>query len=363
MKGLKDRCARVEAAVSTDQAERYECARVHRYLRHRALSDVEGLLELRGPLELTAGVMAALQPYEAELFEEARASEQRELPDALAFDTMSRMADQSAAARFVECPSRAPATVVAHVDHTAFTRGHTVAGEVCEIVGVGPIPVAVARRLADDAFLKALIHDGTDILAVSHLGRSIPSRLRTAVEELYPECALQGCHANRHLEIDHNIPVAEGGLTEIGNLAGCATSITRTSTRTTCASPALERTNASSPSSDRGVTRDPIAAQELVSAPPRIVLQGCRPCGQQEQGIRGLNMQTLQRHATLGLGVLVVTALALSAGMTNAGAIWRHDARAVTGRPSFRSGDLRIARQRHRLPVRQEARPEHLRDP
>ena len=220
VKGLKDRCARVEAAVSTDQAERYELARNHRYLRHRTLSDVEGLLELRGPLELTAGVMAALQPYEAELFEEARTAERREPPDALAFDAMTRMADRSAAADFVACPTRAPATVVARVDHSAFTRGHSVAGEVCEIVGVGPIPVAVARRLADDAFLKALIHDGTDVLAVSHLGRSIPARLRTAVEELSPECALQGCHASRHLEIDHNTPVAEGGLTEIGNLAG-----------------------------------------------------------------------------------------------------------------------------------------------
>ncbi len=220
VKGLKDRCARVEAAVSTDQAERYGLARSHRYLLHRTLSDVEGLLELRGPLELTAGVMAALQPYEAELFEEARIAERREAPDARAFDAMTRMADRSAAAQLAEHPSRAPATVVARVDHTAFTRGHTVAGEVCEIVGVGPIPVAVARRLADDAFLKALIHDGTDVLAVSHLGRSIPARLRTAVEELYPECALQACHASRHLEIDHNTPVAEGGRTEITNLAG-----------------------------------------------------------------------------------------------------------------------------------------------
>ena len=38
------------------------------------------------------------------------------------------------------------------VDHSAFLRGHTEAGEVCEIAGVGPIPVSVAQRLADDAF-------------------------------------------------------------------------------------------------------------------------------------------------------------------------------------------------------------------
>ncbi len=220
VKGLKDRSARVEAAASTDQEERYARARVCRYLRHRRLSDVEGLLELRGPLDLTAGVMAALHPYEAERFVEARASERRELPETLAFDAMVQLTDDAAAGSFASGASRAPSTIVVRVDRSAFVRGHTARGEVCEIAGVGPIPVSVARRISSDAFLKALIHDGTDVLAVSHLGRSIPARLRTAVEELFPECAIQGCHTNRHLEIDHNTPAAEGGRTEIANLNG-----------------------------------------------------------------------------------------------------------------------------------------------
>lgn len=220
VKGLKDRCARVEAAASTDQAERYEATRIRRFIRHRRLSDVEGLLEMRGPLELTAGAMAALQPYEAELFDQARSSGRREEPEALAFDAMVQLTDDAAAERFASNASRAPATVVVRVDHSAFVRGHTEPGEVCEIAGVGPIPVAVARRLSDDSILKALIHDGTDVLAVSHLGRTIPARVRTAVEELFPECAIEGCHTDRHLEIDHNTPFAEGGPTALWNLAG-----------------------------------------------------------------------------------------------------------------------------------------------
>jgi hypothetical protein len=218
VKGLKDQCARVEAAASKDQAERYETARVRRFVSHRALSDVEGLLTMRGPIELTAGVMAALEPYEAELFDEARAAERREEPPALAFDAMVQLTDDVAGARFAESPSRAPATIVTRVDHAAYVRGHTEPGEICEIVGVGPVPVAVVRRLADDAIFKALVHDGTDVLKVSHLGRTIPARLRTAVEELYPECVIEGCHTNRHLEIDHNQPVAEGGPTALWNL-------------------------------------------------------------------------------------------------------------------------------------------------
>ena len=74
-------------------------------------------------------------------------------------------------------------------------------------------------KLSGDAILKALIHDGTDVLAVSHLGRTIPARLRTAVVELFSECAIEGCHVNRHLEIDHNTPVSEQGPTALWNLS------------------------------------------------------------------------------------------------------------------------------------------------
>ena len=31
-------------------------------------------------------------------------------------------------------------------------------------------------------------------------------------------CTILGCEVSRHLEIDHNIPVAEGGRTELANL-------------------------------------------------------------------------------------------------------------------------------------------------
>ena len=37
------------------------------------------------------------------------------------------------------------------VDYDALLRGHTVAGEQCEIPGFGPIPVTLARQMADDA--------------------------------------------------------------------------------------------------------------------------------------------------------------------------------------------------------------------
>ena len=173
---------------------------------------------MRGPIDETAAVMAALAPIEADLFAAARSSQAREEPAALAFDAMKRMADDSAAAALVANGNRAPATIVVRIDHAPFTRGWTEPGEVCEIVGVGPIPVFVAQRLCDDVFLKALITDGTDVNAISHLGRTIPARMRTALEELQPECVVAGCHVDRHLEIDHNEPVELGGPTAIWNL-------------------------------------------------------------------------------------------------------------------------------------------------
>lgn len=47
----------------------------------------------------------------------------------------------------------------------------------------------------------------------------MPARLRTALEELQPECVIAGCHIDRHLEIDHNVPVTERGPTALWNLS------------------------------------------------------------------------------------------------------------------------------------------------
>ena len=42
--------------------------------------------------------------------------------------------------------------------------------------------------------------------------------MRTALEELFPECDIEGCHVSENLEIDHNQPIEEYGRTELGNL-------------------------------------------------------------------------------------------------------------------------------------------------
>jgi len=114
-----------------------------------------------------------------------------------------------------------PATcsLMVRIDLEALLRGEVGPGEVCEIDNQGPIPVAMARDLANDSFLRLVFHRSGDIRAVSHLGRTINRRLRTALAHRDRTCVVPGCGVPFGLEIDHVVPFAEGGPTELENLA------------------------------------------------------------------------------------------------------------------------------------------------
>ncbi len=105
------------------------------------------------------------------------------------------------------------------VDHAALVRGHTKSGEICEIPGVGPIPVSLARSLATDSILSVLLTRGVDVSAVAHAGRTIPASIRRALLERDPACVVPGCEVTVGLEIDHVVPYGEGGTTTLANLA------------------------------------------------------------------------------------------------------------------------------------------------
>jgi hypothetical protein len=154
--------------------------------------------------------LAAIDARRQNILAEARAAGQRESFEAHTADALVDLARN---------PGGPSATVQVRVDHQAWLRGRREAGELCEIAGVGPVPVGTARRLADDGILQAVVVDGTDVHAVSHMGRTIPARLRTALEARDPKCVVPWCGVTHGLEIDHVIPFAEGGPTTLGNLA------------------------------------------------------------------------------------------------------------------------------------------------
>jgi hypothetical protein len=105
------------------------------------------------------------------------------------------------------------------VDYEALVRGHTVTGERCEIPGIGPIPVSVARRMSEDAILKVLVTKGVDVLAVAHAGYTIPAHLRTALEIRDQKCIVPRCDRRRGLENDHRNTFNRTRVTKLEDLA------------------------------------------------------------------------------------------------------------------------------------------------
>lgn len=110
-------------------------------------------------------------------------------------------------------------SVMVRVDLDALLRGTTLPGETCEIDNFGPIPVAMARNMANDSFLRFIFYQAGDIRAVSHFGRTINRHLRTALAHRDRCCVVPGCGVSYGLEIDHVRDFALGGPTELGNLA------------------------------------------------------------------------------------------------------------------------------------------------
>ncbi len=64
-----------------------------------------------------------------------------------------------------------------------------------------------------------VVTEAGDITAVSHRGRTINRRLRTALVYRDRTCVVPGCGMPYGLEIDHVDGWALGGLTELANLA------------------------------------------------------------------------------------------------------------------------------------------------
>ena len=89
----------------------------------------------------------------------------------------------------------------------------------CEIEGIGPIPIGEAQRLASDSLLRVLLVKGGVVQKISSTTRSIPPRLKQAIIDRDRTCVVPGCDVSWNLEIDHRVPFAQGGLTDEENLA------------------------------------------------------------------------------------------------------------------------------------------------
>jgi len=196
-------------------------ARQHAAREIKHWKDELGMVRFRGALPPEVGV-PIVNRIDAETdrhWRAARREQRDESRAALAADAFVALINATGPAR-----TSKSVELVLVCDLNAYRRGHAHDDERCHIIGGGPIPVSVARELAQDAFLKVVLHDGVNVHTVAHFGRHRPAHLETALRLGAPPgfegvtCAEYGCDRRYGLEWDHVDPCANGGPTSLANL-------------------------------------------------------------------------------------------------------------------------------------------------
>jgi Domain of unknown function (DUF222) len=212
LKELKGEAARVKRKAYGEASVAEREARVQRRRYCRIWSPSAGGVRLEAWLPTVDGArMKAVLEKEADrVFKEAWAAGERDRPDAYLADALVRVVAGDGR-------GEPKAQVAVRVDAAALRRGFVDGDETCEIPGVGPIPVDVAKDLLGDAVFHVVVTEGADIRAVTSKKRTIPASLRRALMERDRTCAVPGCDATEHLQIDHRWDFAKGGPTELAN--------------------------------------------------------------------------------------------------------------------------------------------------
>jgi hypothetical protein len=197
---LRDACAKTKANVTDLEARR---RRIHerRSLRNWVDADGAGHLHMTGNPERIAAVVSVVDARRDELAKVAGAEGRYESLEAHAADALHELVccdDQ---------PARVKASlkILVRVDLDALMRGYPLGDETCEIAGYGPVAVSAVREMVDtgDPFLAAIATRGEQVLGVAHLGRRANAKQQSALEWLYPVCAVEGCTRSSFLENDH----------------------------------------------------------------------------------------------------------------------------------------------------------------
>ncbi len=214
LRSLQEECRRVEAAAAVDEDDRYR--QVHRRREIRSWVDRHnvGRMSFRGTPDELARVMAEIDRRTGVIAEGAIRGRWFESWNAHRVDALVEMAMPEG-----DAPTPPVSMVHVVVDYDALMRGHTVAGERCEIPGIGPIPVTLARQMSEDAILKVLLTRAVDVMAVAHGGYTIPAHLRTALDVRDPKCIVPGCDYHRRLQKDHRNAFGRTRVTKLEDLA------------------------------------------------------------------------------------------------------------------------------------------------
>ncbi len=203
-----------------------------------------------------------LSPIVDELFAAARKAGRCERREAYVADAIVEMARRARG----EHAGKAPPTYTAVIraDLTALVNGRAAAGETCEIAGLGPVPVAVARRLFGDAVLKLVITRGVDVRNVTSLGRGPTAAQKVALLWEQPTARSSGADVAPDSRLTTSQALSSRRRSTPGSTSStdCATSTTTrrpTTAGDSCPGQASDRwsrpTTAATPSTRRGAGR------------------------------------------------------------------------------------------------------------
>ena len=219
---IREQCLR---ARGKDRDAAHERIRKNRLFKESVDGEGAWNAAVRGPVDAGAAFRRLHRPIIDEMIKAARAEGRDEPYEAHAFDALIELArraknpDANAEAEAVAAdnaePSPAPAPTtkakatpaeylgIIRLDYEAMRRGWTEGDEVCETVGLGPIPVSVAREKLGDAILKLVVTKGVDVANVTHLGRSVTVAQQVALWWASAGCTRLGCSRTFRLENDH----------------------------------------------------------------------------------------------------------------------------------------------------------------
>ena len=188
---LRERSAKVTADADPDPDATYARLRQQRCGRRYASGDGFHHLHVQSTAEDLGEIDVALNPIIDELFDAARRAGNRERRDAYMADALVEMARRARGGAVTKPPPTY--TAVIRADLGALVRGRAKNGEICEIAGVGPVPVAVARRLLGEALLRLVITKGVEVRNVTSLGRGPTAAQKIALLWEQPVCSVQHC--------------------------------------------------------------------------------------------------------------------------------------------------------------------------
>ena len=214
LKGLQEEANRCAHARRSEEDAMAAYRRIHGD-RHLRTWMANGAFCFSGSTTPDEGarLMGGINSERERLFKQANRDGLRENPDAYAIDALINVIVGTDVK-----PKRPKAALTVRADAAAIERGHVEPGEACEVEGFGPIPVTIARQLLVDADIHGVMFEGADIRDVSSTKRTIPARLRRALEARDPTCSVPGCDQTKGLEIDHIWEFGKQGPTELDNL-------------------------------------------------------------------------------------------------------------------------------------------------